>query len=67
MESSEYNKKETDRPIENKLEATSSGGGNMMWGRQYDMEEWEIQTIEYRIGYEDILYNTGNILIANIF
>ena len=39
MESSDYNKKETDRAIESKLEATSSGGGNMMWGRQYDMEE----------------------------
>ena len=61
MESSDYNKKETDRAIENKLEATSSGGGNI------DLEEWEIQTIEYRIGYEDVLYNTGNILIADIF
>ena len=33
MESSDYNKKETDRAIENKLEATSSGGGNI------DLEE----------------------------
>ena len=44
MESSEYNKKETDRDIENKLEVTSCGGGDI------DMEEWEIQTIGYRIG-----------------
>ena len=61
VESSEYNKKETNRDIENKLEVTSSGRGNI------DLEEWEIQTTGYRTGYKDILFNTGNILIANIF
>ena len=29
-------------------------------GREFRVQDWEIQTIEYNIGYNDVLYNMGN-------
>ena len=33
----------------------------MLGGSNIGVEEWDVQTIGCKIGYKDVLYNTGNI------
>ena len=53
-------KKEADTDIENKLVLTSVGVGAEGGVGNRGMGEWEVQTIGCKIGYKDVLYNTGN-------
>ena len=58
QQTSDHNRKAADSQTQNKLVVTSGGVGIKNWG-----VGGKAQTIGCKIGYQDVLYSTGNIVV----